>query len=230
MSRAEGRRRGTAPMRQPEVAPGSDEGRDIGLSDRMLGGPSPIPGGEEHLLNHQTMRQTAPAPVPRPEYRGTMAHGVPPGTHSAHERADAMRGPNSAHDPRPPLVYARPVAQVPPVPVIVVEDGRDVRSLRTSSHRRYQVPAAGTEPIRLCGRNTARKSVMLLNEDSAHNARFSQTIADLVAANSGSLLVAGAKGYLELDTQDELYAVADDTNTPYVCVIEIFTTGQSEVQ
>lgn len=233
MSRASGRR-GTAPVRKvesEEITPDSPEGRDIGLSDRTLGTPSPIPGGEQHLLNHQTMRQPVPTTLPRPEFRGTMAHGVPAGTHSAHERADAMRGPNTAHDPKPVLPKHRAPDPVPPVPVIVVEDGRGIRSLRSSSHRRYALPLAGTEPIRLCGRNSDRVQILLLNEDDATGGRFAQSIADLISPDSGSLLPSAMGSYLRLTTQDELYAVSEAPDmSPYVSIIEVFDKGQSEVQ
>lgn len=232
MARSHGRR--VRANREPcaDVQPGTPEGDDIGLSDRELGTPSPIPGGETHLINHQTMRQLVPITEPPPEYRGVMAHGVPAEMHSAHERADAMRGPNSAHDPRPvaPGPRGPHVHQVPPVPVTIVEEGHDVRPLRSSSHRRYILPPAGTEPVRLVGRNSDRVELLLLNEDADHNIRFAAGIADLNQPNSGTVLPCTTSAYLEIKTQDELFAVSDDDSEPAISIIEIFNRPNSEVQ
>lgn len=219
------------PPRTPAVEPDSAEGRDIGLSDRELGTPSPIPGGADHLVNHETMRQTTPVPVPKPEFRGTMAHGVPAEKHTAHERADAMRGPNSTHDPKPPPPSKPAAPPVIPVPVIVVDEGRDIRSLRSSSPRRVLVPGWGTaDPIRLVGRNSERVNVLLLNEDSTNHARMSQGLTDLNAQHGGAVLPATTSSYLRLRTQDELYAVGDSTSGVYVSVIEEFDRPEAEVQ
>jgi hypothetical protein len=231
MGRSHGHR-GVKGVRPAQVEPGSAEGRDIGLSDRELGDPSPIPGGETHLVNHQTMRQLAPTPVPRPEFRGDMAHGVPPEKHSAHERAAAMRGPNSAHDPRPvpphePGPHEHPV---PPVPVTIVEQGRDTRPLRTSSHRRYQLPPAGSEAVRLVGRNSGRVDLLMLNEDPTHNIRFAQRPSELDQPNAGTVLPATTSSYLRIRTQDELYGVSDDDASPFISIIEVFDKAESEVQ
>lgn len=216
--------------RAVEIQPGSPEGRDIGLSDRQLGTPSPIPGGEDHLVNPQTVRHTIPTPVPRPEFRGDMTHGVPPEKHTAHERADSMRGPNSTQDPQPTVEHHKPPQNVPPVPVYIVEQGRDVRPMRTSSHRRMQVPAAGSQPERLIGRNSGRIEVLLLNEDATHNIRFSNGIGELNGPSFGSVLPCTTSSYLKLKTQDELYGVSDDSATPYISIIEVFDRAQSEVQ
>jgi hypothetical protein len=232
MGRSHGRR-GTKDCRTPEIDPDSAEARDIGMSDRELGTPSPIPGGELHLTNHQTMRQSTPTAEPRPEFRGVMAHGVPAEKHTAHERADAMRGPNSAKDPRPapaPGPRGPHTHPVPPVPVVIVSEGRDTRPLRTSSHRRYQVPVAGTEPIRLVGRNSQRVQLLMLNEDATHNIRFGQTMADLNQPSSGTVLPATTSSYLKFETQDELYAVSDDDSAPFISIIEVFDRPNSEVQ
>jgi hypothetical protein len=226
MTRAQGKRN---TPRTPEITD-TGEGRDIGLSDRVLGTPSPIPGGEQHLLNHETMRQTVPVQVPRPEFRGTMAHGVPAEKHTAHERAATMRGPNTTHDPAPALdrPSGHPVA---PVPVTIVQEGRDIRSLRTTSERRYVVPAfGGADPIRLIGRNSDRVQVLLLNEDATHHIRLSKTIAGLQIQHFGAVLPATTSSYLKLKTQDELYAISDDSGTPAISIIEEFERPQSEVQ
>lgn len=226
MSRAQGKH-GTG--RSVEVtAPESAEGRDIGLSDRQLGTPSPIPGGEKHLVNHQTMRQAVPEVEPRPEFRGVMTHGVPPEKHTAHERAASMRGPDSTHDPKPH--YAEKKVPIPPVPVIVVSTGNDIRSLRSSSDRRYTLPAAGSEPVRLVGANSHRVEILLLNEDPSHHIRFSKFIASLQSPHNGAVLPATSSSYLKLTTQDELYGISDDSGTPTISIIEVFDSPNSEVQ
>ena len=222
-----GRSRGKE-ARPPEIIPDSGEGRAIGLSDRTAGVPSTIQGGTPHISNPTTVRQHVPIPEPKPEFRGVMAHGVAPEKHTAHERADAMRGPNSVK----PLVphYHEFPDPVIPVPVYVVEQKAGSRSRRRSSHRKYTVPAAGTTPIRLVGYNSARVNVQLLNEDSTHNIRFSDDITNLSATGQGTVLPATTSSYLTIQTQDELYAVSDDSSTPFISIIETFDYADGEVQ
>jgi hypothetical protein len=216
--------------RPATVQPGSPEGREIGLSDRVLGTPSPIPGGEHHLVNPQTVRQEPATVQPRPEFRGTMAHGVPAGKHTAHERADAMRGPNTAHDPRPPA-HARPTQRFDPVPVRIVASGRDVDALLSSSHVRKLVPVFGSEPVRLVGRNSERLEVHLLNEDATTHVRFGHGPADLLVLHNGTVLPATTSSYTKFKVQDELWAISDaDTGTgQYVSIIEVFDYANAEV-
>jgi hypothetical protein len=214
MSRAQGKKN---TPREVSVTPESAEGRNIGLSDRQLGTPSPIPGGDQHLLNRQTMRQKAPIPAPKPEYRGMMAHGVPAGTHSAHERADAMRGPNATHDPKPR--YHKAPEEPAPIPVKIVSNGNG-DTFRTASPYHFTLPAQGSDPIRLCGRDYSRKEVHLLNESSSSNIRFATRPSDL-NNNGGALLPWPTNSYLKIETQDELYAVSADTGTPIISVIQV---------
>jgi hypothetical protein len=218
--------------RSPEVDPDSPEGHYIGMSGRTAGATSPIPGGEQHLTNAPTVRQLVPAPVSKPEHRGIMAHGMPPDTHTGHERGDAERGPNSHHatTPEPHHPDHEASARVPPVPVVIVQEGRDVQTLRSSSHRRLVLPAAGGEPVRLVGRNSDREEVSLLNEDATHNIRFASTIGDLNGPQAGTVLPATTSSYLRLKTQDELYAVSDDDSLPAISVIEVFERSGGEVQ
>lgn len=144
MSRARGKHN----VRPATIEPGTDEGRDIGLSDRQLGTPSPIPGGEEHLTNRQTMRQSVPVAPAKPEFRGMNAHGVQPGTYTTHERANMMRGSNAAKDPQP--VYRGKQKDTPaPIPVRIVQEGSDTAPLYTTSHRNVSAPHS--VPLTPCG-------------------------------------------------------------------------------
>jgi hypothetical protein len=100
MSRSSGKgpRNGTVPRSAAvptrQVAPDSPEGHEEGQSARLVTDASPIRGGRNHLTNAPTVRREPPAPAPRPEHRGIMAHGVTPDQHTTRERADNMRGPN----------------------------------------------------------------------------------------------------------------------------------------
>lgn len=231
-----GRARGKNRTRDITVEPGSEEGRDIGLSDRMLGTPSPIPGGDNHLTNHPTMRRKVAAPVPPPEFRGMMAHGVPAEKHSAHERADAMRGPNTTHDPEPEYAkLPKKSLEQAPVPVRVVRDANDVRALTTTSHRNISAPAWSSgaplsDPVRLVGRNSLRKHVLLMNEDPMNGARFASTLSVIAIQHKGSFLPNAMTSYLKVETQDELFCVSDSGTAPTLSVIEVFDQANSEVQ
>jgi hypothetical protein len=116
------------------------------------------------------------------------------------------------------------------VPVRIVTEDRDVAPLVSSSHRHLTAPVAGSDPIRLCGRNSQRLEMLLLNEDPTHGIRIAQRFSDLNTANSGSLLPAASTGYLRLKTQDELYAVSNDGTAASISVVEIFDKAASEVQ
>lgn len=221
--------------RDRTVAPDTPQGDDIGLSARQSPDGSPIPGGRQHLVNEAVGYVKPDIPAFRPEFRGMMAHGVPPGPGTAHDRAETMRGPNSTHDARPrhPQDHTPPKPQFPPVPVIVVNDASETRPLRTSSHRRVSVPlsttAAPNDPVRLCGRNTNRSHILVLNEDQVNAARFSKEFSNL-ASGAGSVLPAKMTSYQKIETQDELYALADAGGAVIVSVIEIYTRRESEVQ
>lgn len=224
MTRAKGKHN-----QRQAVAPDSPEGHDIGLSERQLGTASPIPGGAQHLVRPPVERHSVPIADPRPEFRGVMAHGVPAEKHSAHERAAAMRGPNTTHDPHP--VHTPTPPGVAPVPVYVVQTESDRRALRSTSHRKYTVPAnSAVEPIRLCGRNSNRAELLLLNEDATHGIRFDIERSALTTAGAGTLLPAAMTGYLKLPTQDELYAISNDGSAPSISVIEVFTEPQGLLQ
>lgn len=216
------RGRGKHDVRQPTIEPGTAAGRDIGLSDRQTGDPSPIPGGRPHIRNAPSVRQSVATPAPRPEFRGVMAHGVPPGPQTAHERAEAMRGPNSTHDPRP-VFHGPGDAPPPPVPVYVVENPNSVATILDSSMRRYTVPATGSEPIHLVGTNGDRVEIKLLNEDASHNILVGYDKASVQnGLTSVSTLPKGMTSYLSLPTKKDLWVISADSGTPIICAIEIF--------
>lgn len=218
MSRARGRN----PQRQPnaqDIKPGTPEGKQLGLSDRVQGIPSPIPGGRPHISNAPAIRHQVPTWPSEPEVSKGNAHGVIPGTGTNEERAEMQRGPNTVHGPRPPQphhAHERPT----PIPVFIVEDAHnDV--LRTAAPRNLTVPASGAEPVRLCGRDAGRSEVMLLNESTTTDVRFAQRPADL-NSGGGALLPWPANSYQKIKTQDELYAVSATATAAKVSVIQVF--------
>lgn len=213
MGRAQGKRT------QRPIEPNTPEGDGIGASDRMQGTPSPIPGGRVHVTNAQTVRQRTPVPESRPEIKDLNAHGVEPGTHTARDRADAMRGPNTPKQPHIPE-YSAPAIGPVPVPVRVVQDDRQ-RVLRTSSHRKLTVQVNTGEPVHLCGQDFNRSYVLLLNEDASNGVRIAQRPTDL-NGGFGTLLPANTTGYLKLDTQDELYGISNTATAATVSIIQVF--------
>ena len=203
--------------RQPEaVDPDSAEGRGLGMSDRMQGGPSPIPGGRVHIVNAESMPQQVPVPDSRPEILDQNAHGVPPGTHTARE---SMRGPNNFR----PLVPAHAgVDRGPePVPVYIVENASDPRVLRASAPHHIQLHASTGEAVRLCGQDSTRVRVLLLNESTSSDIRFGTSFAEVTNGN-GALLPWPSNTYLALNTQDELYGISADSGTPKISIIQEF--------
>jgi hypothetical protein len=216
------RGRGRHIVRPPEIEPNSAAGRDIGLSDRQSPDGSPIPGGRPHLQNPVTVRRSVPVPAPRPEFREFMAHGVQPEDHTPHERAEAMRGPNSAHDPLPTF-YGPGQAPPPPVPVFVVENPNSEATIMDWSPRRFTLPANGAEPIHLVGTNSDREELLIINEDTAHNVFLSNTKAGLqTGTTSMVMLPKGMTSYLKLPFKTEVWAWSADSGTPLVSVIEVF--------
>ena len=224
MSRAKGR---GAQQRQPkaeDVKPDSPEGRQLGLSERVQGHPSPIPGGRHHISNAPAVRHTVPTPPSDREIGMGNAHGVVPGSHTNAERADAERGPNTVHATMPrPQHHAAP-DRPHPIPVFVVQDhNRSV--FRSSAPHSFTVPGNASDPVRLCGRDATRTEVMILNESTAHDIRFAQQPADLTNGG-GALLPYPSNSYVTIKTQDELWALSKDSTAAVVSVIQIFERGE----
>lgn len=207
--------------------PDSLQARGAGVSDRTDDGVygSPIPGGRPHLGNSDTVRNRVVSPEPAPEFTGMMAHGVPGGRHTPHERAEAMRGPNGTG--RAPAAPAAPRTDpVPPVPVYLVSGQGENVPRRLATPVRTFVPPLGKEPTKLCGIDPHRYRVGLLNEDAAVVGRISDLPGGLAAPGTGATMAAAlpavTNSYLWIHTQGELWANADGTAGIYVSVIQEF--------
>jgi hypothetical protein len=219
MSRARGRNH-----REPkadDIKPGTPEGRQIGLSDRVQGHPSPIPGGQNHIANAPAVRHRVPTPPSDPEIGMGNTHGVIPGSHTNAERADAERGPNTVHATMPKPRPYQPRERPAPIPVFVVQDAHnDV--LRSAAPHAITVPGTATaDPVRLCGRDATRSEVLLLNESTTTDIRFAQRRSDL-NNGGGALLPWPSNSYLKIRTQDELYAISTTGTAVTVSVIQVF--------
>ena len=220
MSRARGRQ---APQRQPkaeEIKPGTMEGKQLGLSDRVQGHPSPIPGGRPHISNAPAVRHTVPTPPSDPEIGMGNAHGVQPGSHTNQERADAERGPNTVHHTMPRPQHHVPHERPAPIPVFVVQDAHnDV--LRSAAPHNFTVPGNGSDPVHICGQDAGRSEVMILNESTAQNIRIAQTPADLTNGG-GALIPYPSNSYVKIKTQDHLYALSTSGTAATISVIQVF--------
>jgi len=193
------------------------------MSARMTGTPSPIPGGETHIVNHPTVRQRVPVGDSPAEYGAMEAHGVPPSDATFHDRAEAERGPNS-HAPVRVATAAKPVKRPDPVPVYIVTEGAAADTILTASPRHITVPNNQADPVRVCGRNFRRNRIGLLNEDTATNIRFAQRPSDLTNGG-GALLPWPTNSYMWFETQDELYAVTVSTTLAVtLSIVEEFDT------
>lgn len=215
--------RGRNAPRKPaaqEIKPDTPEGRELGLSARVQGTPSPIPGGQKHLSNAPAIRHTVPTPPSDREIGMGNAHGVVPGSHTNADRAAMQRGPNDVHPPRPQ--HINPVQRPRPIPVYVVQD-HDDSVIRSAAPRNFVAPGNDNEadPVRLCGRDATREEVLLLNESTTTDIRFAQRPSDL-NEGGGALLPWPANSYLRLKTQDELYAISATGTAARISVIQVF--------
>lgn len=213
-----GRARGKHTDRQPTIDQEDPTARGIGASPRTQGIPSPIPGGRPHLTNPHTVRHPVPVAEPRPEYRGVMAHGVPPGSHTTRERAEFMRGPDALRTG--PAEHSTQKEPVVPVPVYLVER-TGPKVVRSAAPRHVMLQASTGEPVRVCGVEFGRVRVGLLNESQSSDIRFAQRYSDCTAGG-GALLPWPANTYTWIDTQDELYAISADSGTPTLSIITVF--------
>ena len=224
MNRASGRKR----VRTGEVVnevkhdsydpgPGSGEGDAIGESELTDPAGSPIPGGQNHIVNYETKARPVPSPAPPPAYDGMMAHGVP-----AEPRSDAgqIATERGANRKAPPPVVQEPRQRPTPVPVYLVEDEGSPNSLRTATPQNIQVPNNASDPKLIAGINPQRSRVGLLNEDGTTDVRFGRDAAG-VTGGLGALLPHAQTSYLWLETQDELHAVTvSSTLSVKISVIE----------
>jgi len=219
MTRARGKHTDRAP-----VVADSGEGRDIGMSGRLVSDKSPIPGGRTHILNQETVRQNVPVPVPELEYGGIMAHGVPPGPGTTQERAHVEQGPNTVKPITPR--YAKAPDVPAPIPVYIVPVAAGRRPLGTMAGDSFTVPAAGSDPIRIAGRDKTRTTIMILcetapgaNFTAPRGIRVDHEVGNLTSGR-GALVPTGASSYQKFDGfQDELFAVSTDAQPVVVSVI-----------
>ena len=207
MSRAHGRNNPRRPQ-EPELT-------DAQRAAYGMIGTGPIPGPPSHIINHPSVEQKVPAPKPLSPFRGQMAHGVrPDGQHW--DRTDpAGRKPGGP--------YGKPPGKPPPspVPVYIVETAGTATPLLSAAPHHITVNAAGGDPIRVCGKDQHRTSLLLLNESPADGIRLGQKPGD-VDNGAGALLAPAATSYLRLTTQDEMWVVSDTGNTPVLSVIQEF--------
>lgn len=223
MGRAHGKRNPVRPggFADPDPGPDSPEGHETGESARQ--DPAGWVNAETgNIVNYETVRQQVAVPEPPEQFRGMMAHGVPPEHDTTEERAQAERGgPNAARTRRVPAgpVHPRP----PAVPVYLVESEGGPESFRTAYPRHVTVPAnTGADPVRVCGRDPRRNRIGLLNEDGTTDIRFAQAPGGLTNGG-GSILFHGVTTYQWFETQDELYAVTvSSTLSVVLSVIEEF--------
>lgn len=221
MSRA----RGKHTPREP-VAVDSGEGRQIGMSDRLVSDRSPIPGGQQHITNHPTVRQNVPVPVSDKEYGGLEAHGVPAGPGTTQERAEHERGPNQVKAVRPH--FAKEQNTPIPIPVYNVRPAGGKRPLSTMATDTFAIPAAGTAAVRIAGRDKDRTHILLLVETppgatfgAPRGIRVDHEVSNL-DTGKGALIPTGASSYLKMECNDELFAVSTDASTCQLSVIYLY--------
>jgi hypothetical protein len=202
--------------------PGED--REMGIGPQR-----DIPGGLNHLANEPVQRQDVPVPSRPPAFHeGENAHGVPFEEHGRHDRDPRLTGTVRQAHPH----YLEPEPVPLPVPVYIVERGGGGRPQSDSAHRRITIPAAGSEPAEICGADSHRIQVQLLNEDATHSIRFGK-LAGLVydPANQvvlgGTRLPAAATGYLRMRTQGPLWAVSETSNPVVISVITEYEISDS---
>lgn len=180
-----------------------------------------------NVSNAVVIRQDVPAPEALEQFRGMMAHGVPPADVGHYNREMAEHARHPYHPD-----YERLPAEIIPVPVYIVERSGGGRALADSAQYHITVPAAGSEPVRLCGEDGSRSLIQLLNEDTSHNVRFGK-LGNLTydtangVVTGGSRLPANATGYTVIRSQAPLYVVSEDSSTPRLSVILEYETADA---
>lgn len=228
MGRASGRKNTTP--RQP--VPGSPEGDEIGVSARQDPSGSPIPGLTGNIGNYETVRQKPATPDGTfDEYRGMMAHGVPNGSETTTERADAVRGSRlDQHRPPSPPKLGTDRPSPPAIPVYLTTPASGGRPLGTISTAKITVPGAGVDPVRIASRDGDRTDMYLMVETAAGAAgaaptgiRIDKMVSNL-SAGYGALIRAGGASYQKLDgLEDELFAISNDGSACTVSVMYLYS-------
>lgn len=208
------------------VDPDSPLGHKLGMSKRVQGAPSPIPGGLDHIQNAPVYRQRpeAPAPADFTDQPDQNAHGVPPSSHTGATRAQIMRG-RLAERRGEDQYYTEVPTPVRAIPVYVVENQDKAAVYRAAAPKQLKAPA-GADPVPICGKDPDRVQILILNEDSANPVRFAATPADL-AGGGGALLPANMSSYLRLVTQDHLYGYSPVGSAITLSVIQVFDQSGS---
>lgn len=155
--RAQSRRKPAAP------APGSPQGREIGLDDRV------IPSGLHHLVQEKTIPARPAAPPPRPVFRGEMQHGVPaiPGVDDTFTDPDdklTTEGHEARRHGSQLVHHELPPPEPDPLPVYLVERREKIPKRREAITRAVTVAASGSEPTRICSEDTERVELRVFNE------------------------------------------------------------------
>ncbi len=166
--------------------------------------------GTHHYNAHEAVRGHPPLDVgpASPYYSGGMAHGVyaPPqhgGRPAPHHAERTMHEANVQALEHPEKTDHDPVA------VYLVDDpGSGSKPLRRTSFQKKTVNASGGELIRIVGKDPHRHAVRLLNETST----AIRMTFDPGNPSMGAMLPASMSNYLEIKTQDDIWAIADSGN------------------
>lgn len=218
MSRAAGRAQSRRTPKAP--APGSPQGREIGLDDRD------IPSGLHHLVQ-ESPRDIIPAvPETPPYFRGDMAHGVP-AEHDKIVRPDDKLEPG--HEARKhgsqPVHYELPSPEPDPLPVYIVEKKEKIPKRREAITRVVSVAAFGGEPTRICSEDRERVSIRMFNEAASTGTTI--RVGNTQAAVAGVTATAPGDGIAlvgqiwspKLETQGELWGVAMATSAQTMSMV-----------
>ena len=190
------------------------------LESREFGVPqADLPGGKTHVVNPPT-RQVKPGGVPERPADYHKYHGVP-SDDGPYELPPGDITPGPAPMPAPMVHEA--------VPVYIVEEPEKHRVRRDCVATNINIPAAGAEPTRVCSENPQRVEILILNEDSNNDIRFSSDLTELITtgaqgtgpAAGGALLWHGTNSYTKLRTQGELWAVSTAAASVRMSVVEI---------
>lgn len=203
---------------QDGPAPESGEGRDIGLSDKRL------PGGQPHIANKAALAHRPVAEPQRAYYGGMMAHGVvAPVEHDGRITARAdERSLYEASD----TVLTEPAPDprhLAPIPVTIVSEGSGKGFLLRAAYGHVTLPAAGSQPVRIAGRDHTRRGLYIINTHATVAAWIAaypgDLIADITAITTvpvaGSFLPAAQSNYTAIRDQGELFGISA-TSTPVI--------------